>query len=259
MSVLFVDYIKTLKISYYKAVLNIKSEVSDNKMSYAWLILEPALFMGIYYVVFGLLLNHGTDNFLEYLLVGLVPWLWFSRSVTKTSGALVSARNTISQVKVSKIYFVYSLVLQETIKQALVIAVLAVFIDTYLGGDVNYLLLTLVIPLNFIFNVSVALTVSFLVAFVRDIKLLIPSAMRILMYGSAVVYSLDKIPEKFHILFSINPVYNVIDLYRVSILGSPSDYVAEITFLTIFSFSLYIISHLFYILFDEKITREVLM
>ncbi|WP_333913719.1 ABC transporter permease [Vibrio coralliirubri] len=245
-------------MSYTKAVLNIKSELSDNKMSYAWLILEPGLFIAVYFVVFGVLLNKGTDNFVEYLIVGLIPWLWFSRSVTKSSNSLISARSTISQIKVSKLYFVYAIAIQESIKQGGIIIILALVHHLLVGGSVSFHILIFLMVLHFLFNVSMGLISAFVVTFVRDVRLLIPSVMRVLMYGSAIVYSINKVPSTYHYIFDFNPIFLIVSLYRGAILNLQIDYVHHFSILLVFTSCSIIISHLLYIVFDEKLTREVL-
>ncbi|WP_373941885.1 ABC transporter permease [Vibrio chagasii] len=254
----FESYFNVIFLSYTKAILNIKSELSDNKMSYAWLILEPGLFIAVYFVVFGILLNKGTENFVEYLIVGLIPWLWFSRSVTKSSASLISARNTISQIKVSKFYFVYSIGIQEAIKQGGIILILALIHHFLVGGAVSFIILAALMLLNLLFNISMGLICAFVVTFVRDVRLLIPSVMRVLMYGSAIVYSIEKVPFTYHYIFDFNPIFLIVSLYRGAILNVQIDYLHHFSILFMFTFCLVIISHLLYIIFDEKLTREVL-
>nr|WP_282597440.1 ABC transporter permease [Vibrio crassostreae] len=232
--------------------------MSDNKMSYAWLVLEPGLFIAVYFVVFGILLNKGTDNFVEYLIVGLIPWLWFSRSVTKSSTSLISARNTISQIKVSKFYFVYAIAIQEAIKQGGIILILALVHQVLVGGAVSFTILAALMLLNFLFNVSMGLICAFVVTFVRDVRLLIPSVMRVLMYGSAIVYSIEKVPLIYHYIFDFNPIFLIVSLYRGAILNLQIDYLHYFSILFLFTSCSVVISHLLYIIFDEKLTREVL-
>ncbi len=252
-------YLDVIKISAFKAILNVKSEMSDNRMSYAWLVLEPALFMGVYFVVFGMLLERGAPNFIEFLLVGLIPWLWFSRCISKSSSIFIQSRNIIAQAKVSKLYFVYSLVFQESLKQASILLIFSFLLTLFTRNQVNYLLLFLVIPINLIFNLSCALILSVVTTFFRDIKQIIPSTLRVLLYGSGVVYSVEKVPEKYHILFDINPIYNIVSLYRSALLSMNSNYVDLVYMLAIVSLSLFVVSHVIIKALDDKITREVLL
>ncbi|OBX34299.1 hypothetical protein A8U91_03352 [Halomonas elongata] len=75
-----------------KARLNLKSEASQNHLRYLWWILDPVLYMTVFYVVFGLLMERGGEGFIAYLLTGLVPFQWFAKTVQHTSNSIVGGR-----------------------------------------------------------------------------------------------------------------------------------------------------------------------
>ena len=56
----------------YKVAANLRSEASRNYLSYLWWVFEPLMQMMVYYFVFGLMLLQGTDNFVAFLLTGLM-------------------------------------------------------------------------------------------------------------------------------------------------------------------------------------------
>ncbi|HIB76240.1 MAG TPA: ABC transporter permease, partial [Flavobacteriales bacterium] len=66
----------------YKVRTDLRSEVSQNHLSLLWWVLEPVLYMTVFYLVFGLLLKRGGGpEYVPFLLTGLASWKWFDSAV----------------------------------------------------------------------------------------------------------------------------------------------------------------------------------
>jgi lipopolysaccharide transport system permease protein len=70
-----------LEIFFTKLRFNLRSEVSRTYLGYAWWLLEPALLVAALYLVFGVFYGRDANNFVAFLVLGKVPFLWFSKSV----------------------------------------------------------------------------------------------------------------------------------------------------------------------------------
>ena len=88
-----------------KVWFNLRTEAAQHRLSYAWWILEPVLHMGAFYLIFKILLQRGTENFVAFLLCGLVPWLWFAKSVTNSCQSIIQGKGIISQAFIPKAFF----------------------------------------------------------------------------------------------------------------------------------------------------------
>ena len=95
---------------------NLRSEAAKNHWSYTWWVLEPVLHMGALYVVFGIFLNRGTEDLNPFLLCGIMPWLWFSKSVANSNQSIIQERGLISQTSTPKVFFPLVIISQNTIK-----------------------------------------------------------------------------------------------------------------------------------------------
>ena len=87
-----------IDLIWTKSLLNLKSEASRNVLSYVWWILEPFLYMLVFYVVFEMLLNRGGENYTTFLITGLIPWMWFMKSVSGSSGSIINSHALITQL-----------------------------------------------------------------------------------------------------------------------------------------------------------------
>src|SRR5476649_826708 len=122
---------RTLELVWVKAKLNLKSEASINYLSYAWWVIEPLLQMAIYYLVFSFLLKQGGPDYVPFLLTGLIPWIWFGRSVSHAQGSIIQGKYLMNQVHISKVFFPLTFILQDAIKQILVFILLLIFLLLY--------------------------------------------------------------------------------------------------------------------------------
>ena len=99
-----------------KVKMNLRSEVRKSYLSYAWWILEPALMVSVFYIVFGVLLRRGGPDFLAFLLSGYIPFQWFSRSVQNCMVSINNGKGLINQIKIPKIFFPLVTLLHDTVQ-----------------------------------------------------------------------------------------------------------------------------------------------
>ncbi|QEM84062.1 ABC transporter permease [Halomonas binhaiensis] len=206
----FVDLVWT------KARLNLKSEASQNHLRYFWWILDPLLYMAVFYIVFGLLMERGGPGFIAYLLTGLVPFQWFAKTVQQTSGSIVGGKGLMHKVRISPLFFPLVGIVQNTGKQALVFLMLGLFLIFYgLPPTVHWLAIVPVIAVQLLLMVVVSCFLAMLVPFVRDISNLIPTGIQFLLFTSGIFYTVDRIPPEWHTLFFSNPMANILHQYRL--------------------------------------------
>ena len=79
----------------FKVAANLKVEVSRYYLNWAWWVLEPAMTMMVFYVIFGIMLKQGTENYVAFLLTGITPWIWFNRSIMNSSRSIYQMASLI--------------------------------------------------------------------------------------------------------------------------------------------------------------------
>ena len=198
-----------------KIRFNLRSEATQSYLSYAWWILEPLLQMCVYYIVFDIFLHRGGENFIAFLLCGIIPFLWFSRSVNNSSRSIAQGKGLISQTYLPKPFFPLVVIGQDLVKQQVVFLLLFGFL-LYFGymPSVEWLWLIPIVITQLMLITAVAFLVSFIVPFARDIQYLINAGL-MMMFGSGVFYSYENVllPEHREI-FLMNPMANLIVSYR---------------------------------------------
>ena len=125
------NWVHMFDLIWTKSRLNLKSEANQNYLRYVWWLLDPLLYMTVFYVVFGLLLQRGGEDYLVYLLTGLVPFQWFAKTTQLASGSILGGRGLMNQVNIPPIFFPLVMVTQTAGKQMMIFGMLIVFLLSY--------------------------------------------------------------------------------------------------------------------------------
>lgn len=206
---------RLLELIWTKAIFNLRSEVHRNYLSYGWWVLEPLLHMVVYYVVFGLLLLRGGDNFPVFLLTGLVPWMWFMKAVSGSSNSILTGQNLMLQVGLPSVIFPLVSILQSTLKQIPVFVLLVGFL--WLQGyspNVYWWMLLPVIFVQALLVLAFASIVAAMIPFARDLTYLVPTGLTLLMFLSGIFYDYRSISPEWQGLFLMNPMAFLLKCYR---------------------------------------------
>ena len=208
--------LKFWQLVIIKVKFNLRSEAAQSYLSYAWWMLEPLLQMGVYLIVFDILLNRGTEDFVAFLLCGIIPWLWFSRSVNQSGNSITRGKGLISQTYLPKPFFPLVVIGQALIKQAFVFVLLFVFLFIYdYFPTIGWFWLIPIVVTQLLLIIAVSFVVAFIVPFARDIQYLIDAGLKMVMFGSGIFYSYKNVflPEHRE-YFLMNPIANLIVNYR---------------------------------------------
>ena len=204
-----------------KIKLNLRSEVGKNQLSYAWWLLEPTLEAAVLYLVFGVFLGQGTHSFVSFLLVGLIPWTWFSRSVGNAMMSLSGAGWLLHSFRIHPAFFPLVVVGQDAIKQAVTFSFLLVAL-LIIGIPVKeqWLLLPIAWALQFGLVIAASCLVAALIPLLQDLKFLVNTGLLALMFASGIFYDAQSlVARKWLDIFYLNPMASLIQLYRDILLG----------------------------------------
>jgi lipopolysaccharide transport system permease protein len=243
-----------------KVRFNIRAEAAKSYLSYSWWILEPILQMTVYYIVFGIFLKRGTDNFVPFLLCGIVGWLWFSKSVSNSSGSIVGGKGLINQTYITKAFFPLVIICQDMLKQAFVFLLLLAFLVLYgFTPEFNWLWLIPIILTQLLLIVAVSFFVAFIVPFAHDLKFLINTGLKLMMFGSGIFYSyLDVLIPKHREIFLLNPMANIIVNYRLVLMEGSEPMTMSLSVIAAVSLIIIVFMHKMMKHYDNKLTRLVL-
>lgn len=199
------------------ARMSLKADASRLYLSYLWWILEPLLYVAVFYVVFEVLLDSREPEFLVFLMCGKLVFVWFSKSVIHASRSIVSSKGLIGKLDIPKALFPVSVVQEGLYRQAAVFLLLFVFLA--LQGHpptIGWLWLVPVMLVNYLMIVAASLIGAFLVCLAFDVLMLISLGMTLLLFTSGIFWNVHTLPDPSMTqwVLVLNPLAFIVDAYR---------------------------------------------
>lgn len=228
---IFFDFARKLVANRYMigmlAVRELKAAYVGSLFGFLWAVFNPLSQVVIYGVVFGMFFKskpdaiYSTDSFLLFLLCGIVPWQFFSQALSSSAGVVVANRNLIKKAagfpsEILPLTSVVSNIISHLIGLALVLVVVV----AYTGS------LPPTAPLVFVYMFLIAVfavgsgwILSGLNVFVRDTQQVLTLVLMGLFFFTPVFYSASIVPAEFQFLMKLNPMYHVVEGYRLALLA----------------------------------------
>ena len=117
-----------LELILYKTYTDLKAETKRTYLGFLWWVFEPIMYMAVFYVIFGLVMNRGTDDFVPFLLVGLTIWQWTKSCISHGASTILGGKPLMQRVHLPKIIFPLVLILTDTIKFIFIFTLLLIFL-----------------------------------------------------------------------------------------------------------------------------------
>ncbi len=189
----------------------------------AWAVIRPFLTMVIFTVIFGRVAKLQSDGDAPYallVLAGMLPWTLFSTALGEASNSLIANSNLISKVYFPRLIVPTAAVITAFVDFLISLALLACVMLYYQflpGWQIVFLPLFVVLAL--LASLGPGLYVTALNVKYRDFRYIIPFIVQFGLYVSPVGFSSSVIPDRWRLLYSLNPIVGVIDGFRWCLLG----------------------------------------
>jgi lipopolysaccharide transport system permease protein len=216
------------ELFYFLAWRDILVRYKQTAIGMAWALIRPFLTMVVFTIVFGKLAKLPTEGDAPYpilVFAAMLPWQFFANSLSESSNSLISNSNLIS-----KVYFPRLIVPSS--------AVVVSFVDFLISGMIllglmawydfvpswRIMTLPLFIGIAFAASMGSGLWLASLNVKYRDFRYIVPFIVQFGLYISPVGFSSNLVPEKWRLIYSLNPMVGVIDGFRWAILGGESHF-----------------------------------
>lgn len=198
---------------------NIKKDVGGkykhSVLGVLWSFINPLLQIAVYALVFQVILKSNIENYTVYLCCGLIPWQYFLAVVLRGAAVIVDNANIIKKVYFPREILPISVVTSEGVNFLIsTIIILGFVIFGGVGLSWNILWYFLIVAIQFVVSIGVALIVSSITVYFRDLLHLLGILMQLLFYATPIVYSISSVPEGLQWIIRINPMSYLIEGYR---------------------------------------------
>ncbi|WP_257387120.1 ABC transporter permease [Tahibacter caeni] len=204
-----------LELLWFSTYAELRAERSRSYLGLLWWLVEPALMMAAFWLVFDRILGSGGPGYLPFLLIGLVVWQWFKSSVVHAGQAIWMNLVLIHQVRVPVLIFPFVHLLADAIKFAVVFVVLLAVL--WLAGyppNPAYLSLPLLLSCIGLCAVGGGLLLAALMPLLPDLRFVVEQLLAVLMFLSGIVFAFERVPAAYAPWLAWNPVLVLVDALR---------------------------------------------
>jgi lipopolysaccharide transport system permease protein len=187
-----------------------------------WAIFQPLMTMIIFTVVFGNFAKIPSDGlpYPIFTYTALLPWHYFAQAISRSGVSLAGSANLISKVYFPRVIIPLSAAVAPLVDFAIAFAILLVMMAWFgIAPTVGVLALPLFLLLALATALAVGLWLTALDVRYRDVGYTIPFLVQVWMYASPVAYAVSLVPERWRLLYSLNPLVGVIEGFRWALLG----------------------------------------
>ena len=213
------------ELFFFLAWRDILVRYKQTVIGLAWALLRPLLTMIVFTLVFGKLakLPSGGVPYPILVFAALLPWQFFSNAFSEAGNSLISNASMITKVYFPRLVIPASSIIVSFVDFLISGAILVVLMIWYgFLPDWRIVTLPLFILIAFAAAMGAGLWIAALNVKYRDFRYIIPFVVQFGLYISPVGFSSSIVPEKWRLLYSVNPMVGVIDGFRWAILGSNS-------------------------------------
>ncbi len=216
-----------------------------------WSVIHPLTQLLIYYFVFAVVLKmrlgpeYGGTSYALWLIIGLLPWVFFAEGVTRAPNAVLEQANLIKKmVFPSEIFSIVHLT-AALINHLIAITILIGFLLA-VGHGISwkiFMILPYLLSIGLL-TTGISWLLSSLNVYLRDISQLIGVVVNIWFFLTPIIYPRDLIPESLRALFELNPMLYIVDGYRMALLGKAEIDITGLAYLLIVSLAVFVLGAL---------------
>ena len=195
---------------------DLRGRYKGSVLGFLWTFINPLLQLVVYTIVFSFILKTNIERYYLYLFVALIPWIFFSSSITVGSASIVAQKDLIKKIYFPRMVIPISYVTSSFVNMLLCfIVIFAVIIVS--GAGINFLaLLTLpvIMLVEYILALGMAMLTSAITVYFRDLEHILGIVTMAWIDMTPIMYDKSIVPENLMPIFNLNPMTHVIECYR---------------------------------------------
>lgn len=202
---------------------DVKTRYAQSVLGVGWAIIQPVFSMIVFTIIFGNLARVDSEGvpYAIFSFTALVPWTFFSSSLASASGSLINSKNLLTKIYFPRLVIPLSPVIGKLIDFGISLLILVGLMFWYgVIPTIWTLMLPVFIIMMMLTSAGVGMWLTALSIQYRDIRYGAEFFIQLLMYGSPVIYATSIIPEKYQIIYALNPMVGVIEGFRAALLGT---------------------------------------
>ncbi len=218
----FAELVRYRDLLWFLVRRDISLRYRQTVLGAAWAVLQPALSMALFALIFGRLIGVPSDGvpYPVFVYAGLLPWTYFSSALAAAGASLVGSSNLVTKVYFPRLFIPLGACIAGLL-DLLVAAVLLAGLVAWYGIRPGPAVLLLV-PLTALLLAAAAgcgLWLSALTVEYRDFRYVVTFLLQLWLFATPVIYPVTVVPERFRWVLALNPVGGLVEAFRAAALG----------------------------------------
>ena len=209
------------ELYHYRELLktNVKKDIrgkyKGSFLGILWSFINPLLQVLVYALVFPYIMKVETENYLIFLICGIIPWTWFVTSISQGTTSITNNANLIK-----KVYFPREILPISVVTSGLInflISCLIILIFVLLGGlgiTWHLIFLPFIIIIQYLFTLALIFVLSAINVYVKDVEYIVSFIINMLFYATPILYTTEMFSGPILWIFRLNPLAHLINAYR---------------------------------------------
>jgi lipopolysaccharide transport system permease protein len=249
---------KTKGILFNFAIFDLKVKYRNSVLGVLWSLIEPLLLLGVFFIVFSTIFKFEIENFVLYLLLGLITWNFFKNGTSLALGSITNRSAFVSQIYFPRVIPGLSAGLTSSILLITEVVILAVFMVVLnFTPPLTIIYLIPVFLLELILIMGIALPLSVLNAKFKDVEFIWGVVLQAGFFLTPIFYQFDMLPETARNILQFSPMVQIVTMaHHVTLYGElPS---MNSILYAIFSVSIIVVvGYLIFRKFQSRIVEEL--
>ncbi len=211
---------------------NIKVRYAQSAIGIGWAVLQPVASMLVFTVIFGRLMGVQSDGapYAVFAYAALVPWTYFANCLTEGSASMATNAAMISKIYFPRLILPLAIIGARMVDFFIALMILGMLLLAYgITPNAGIAVLPILLLILTLSAAGLGLWLTALAIQYRDINYGMSFGVQLLMYSAPVVYPASLIPERYQLIYALNPIVGVIEGFRAALLGTramPWDFIA---------------------------------
>ena len=195
----------------------IRGRYKGSALGFLWNFITPIMQIVVYIMVFSIVFRVNIENYYLYIITGMVPWIFFSDSLTSGSGTIVENSQLVNKIYFPRAVLPISVVLSKLVNM-LISLVFTFIVIAVAGTGVSWTALLVLIPaviLLFFFTLGLTFILAGLDPYLRDVQYIVNVVMMLMIWVAPIMYTHDQFDSPiFNLILSINPFTYFCDIFH---------------------------------------------
>lgn len=193
----------------------IRGKYKGSFLGVLWSFVNPLLMTLVYAIVFPFLLKGSQENYVTFLVIGILPWTWFTTSIAQGTSTILGNGNILKKVYFPREILPISVITSGLVNFLISCIIIFIFLIFFgIGISFNILFLPIIVIIQYILSLGIIFITSSINVYIRDAEYIINFFIMMLFYGTPVLYSMDMFPTKIRMILNLNPMTPIIESYR---------------------------------------------